>query len=248
MNIDNIVERVKSILIEPQTEWPIIADEPATVADLYKNYILILAAIPAVCGFIKGSLIGFEVPMVGTISVGIAAGLAGMVVSYALGIVQIYVMSMIIDALAPTFGAQQNPLQALKLAAYSFTAAWIAGFGQIIPWIGVLVAVAGGLYSIYLFYVGVPVMTKCPADQAMSYSIVSIAAAIVLSFIISHVVGTIAGGASPGHISRSDIDYTKGSPMGTVNDRTRKLEDSIRQAEKAPNDPQAPKDDDAQDD
>ncbi len=52
--------------------------------DLYKNYILILAAIPAVFGFIKGSLIGIDVPMIGTISVGVGAGLAGMVVSYAL--------------------------------------------------------------------------------------------------------------------------------------------------------------------
>ncbi len=154
---------------------------------------------------------------------------------------------MIVDALAPTFGAQRNPLQALKLSAYAFTAAWVAGFGQIVPWIGVLIAACrAACYSIYLFYLGLPVLTKCPADQAMSYTIASIVAAIVLSFIISHVVGSITGGAAPGHISRSDIDYTKGSPIGTVDDRTRKTRrrdpPGGRTAQQSPKDDDAPND------
>jgi hypothetical protein len=232
MNVDSVIERVKAILLDPDAEWPIIADEPTTVADLYKSYVLILAAIPAVFGFVKGSLIGIEVPMIGTIWVGIGAGIAGMIVSYGLSIAQVYVMAWTVDALAPTFAAQPNPLQALKLSAYAFTAAWVAGLGQIVPWVGALIALAGGFYSIYLFYLGLPVLTKCPSDQAVSYSVTCVVVAIVLSFIVSHVVGSITGPTDPGHIKRTDIDYSKGS-LGTVDNRAHTIEEAARHAERA---------------
>ncbi len=86
-----------------------------------------LAAIPAVFGFIKGSLFGIDIPLIGNMRVSIGAGLSGMVLSYALSLVQVYLIALIVDALAPTFGAQKSQIQALKLAAYAFTAAWVAG-------------------------------------------------------------------------------------------------------------------------
>lgn len=41
MDFNKLIARVKAILFTPKTEWPVIAGEPATIADLYKNYILI---------------------------------------------------------------------------------------------------------------------------------------------------------------------------------------------------------------
>jgi len=66
MDFNRLIERVRKILLTPNTEWPVIAAEPTTTSQLYTNYILILAAIPALAGFIKGSIIGFGVPFVGT--------------------------------------------------------------------------------------------------------------------------------------------------------------------------------------
>ena len=58
MDFAKLIDRVKNILLTPKTEWPVIAGESTTVPDLYKNYIVVLAAIPAVFGFIKSSIIG----------------------------------------------------------------------------------------------------------------------------------------------------------------------------------------------
>ena len=44
MDFAKVIDRVKNILLTPKTEWPVIAAENTTVADLYKNYIVILAA------------------------------------------------------------------------------------------------------------------------------------------------------------------------------------------------------------
>ncbi|MGY0798140.1 Yip1 family protein [Lysobacter sp. A286] len=192
MDIGKLVERVTSILFSPKSEWPVIADEPASVKSLYTGYIMILAAIPAVFGFIKGSLIGHSAFGV-SVTTSIMAGLFGMVVSYILSLVVLYVIALIINALAPTFGGQKNQLQALKVVGYAWTAAWIAGIATIIPWLGWLIALAGGIYSIYLLYLGLPHTMKCPPEKAAGYTAVSVIIAVVLSVLLGVVVAGFMG-------------------------------------------------------
>ncbi len=233
MDFEKLLARIKAILLTPRTEWPVIAAEPATIPDLYKNYVIVLAAIPAVFGFIKGSVFGIDLPLVGTMRVSVGAGLIGMVLSYALSLVQVYVIALIVDALAPTFKAEKSQIQAMKLAAYAFTAAWVAGLAQIVPWVGALLALACGIYSIYLFYLGLPTLMKCPQDQAVGYTAVCIIVAIVLGAIIGFAVGSITGGTTPGKVSGSDIEFSKGSPIGQLDTWTRKMDEASKQVEAA---------------
>jgi len=95
----------------------------------------------------------------------------------------VFVLALIIDALAPTFGGQKNPIQALKVAAYSATAAWVAGIFGLIPALGFLGLL--GLYSLYLLFLGLPILMKAPEDKAMGYTLVVIVAAIVLGYLVS---------------------------------------------------------------
>src|SRR3546814_10117341 len=113
MDTAKLVERVKSILLSPKSEWPVIAAEPATIKGLYTGYFMILAAIPAVFGFIKGSLIGPSLFGV-TVTTSILSGLVAMVFSYVLSLVMLYVVALIINALAPTFGGRQAQMNARK--------------------------------------------------------------------------------------------------------------------------------------
>src|SRR3546814_19159387 len=120
---------------------------------------------PAVFGFIKGSLIGHSLFGV-TVTTSILSGLVAMVFSYVLSLVMLYVVALIINALAPTFGGQKDQLQAVKVIGYAWTAAWVAGIGAIVPWLGWLVRLAGGIYSIYLPDHGTPPPPKYPPAKA----------------------------------------------------------------------------------
>lgn len=192
MNFEKIIARAKAILLTPKTEWPVIAAEQTSVADLYKNYIAILALIPAVVGFIKSSLIGYSAFGV-TVRIPVGSGLAAAIVGYLLTLALVYVMALIVDALAPTFGGEKNPVQALKVVGYSYTASWLANVGLILPWIGFLIALAGGIYAIYLLYLGLPATMKAPQEKAVGYTVVSILAAIVLGWILSLAIAGIVG-------------------------------------------------------
>lgn len=124
----SLIDRAKNILLEPRREWPVVAAESDSAASLYTRYILILAVIPVVAGFIKMSLIGTGIPFTGaTFRVGIGAGLATMVVQYGLSLLAVFLLSLIVNALAPSFGGRKDPVQALKTVAYAYTAAWVAG-------------------------------------------------------------------------------------------------------------------------
>lgn len=185
-------QRVTSILKDPKSEWPVIEAETTTTEQLYRSYIAPLAAIPAIATFIGLCLVGVTLPFVGTYRYGIVSGIANMVVSWVLTLVGVYVAALIINKLAPTFESTPNDMQALKLVAYAYTATWVAGVFMIIPALGIL-ALLGSLYSIYLFYVGLPVMMKTPAAKVVPYMVVAAIVVILVSIVIGLVAAAITG-------------------------------------------------------
>jgi len=185
----NLIERVQNILLKPATEWDAIEAEPASIQGLYVGYACILAAIPAVASLLGALLISHWL---------IVPALISAVVSYGLALVGVFVIAFIINVLAPSFGAQSNQIQALKLVIYSNTASWVAGVFLIIPFVGGLLAGLGGLYSLYLMYLGLPKLMKSPADKTVGYFIVSLVVAIVFYVVVGIILGIFAAMAVVG--------------------------------------------------
>src|ERR671937_1614031 len=129
----SLVERAKNIILQPKREWPVIDAEPTTTGELYTRYIIPLSAIPPIARFIGFSVFGLHVPLLGTYGIPISTAISSAIAQYILGLVGVYVLALIIDALAPSFGGQKSQIQALKVAAYSGTAAWVAGIFAIFP-------------------------------------------------------------------------------------------------------------------
>lgn len=183
----NLVQRVKRILLSPRTEWEVIDAEATTPAALYTGYIMPLAAIGPIAQVIGYSVFGITVPFMGTYRVPIGSAITSAVVSYILTLVGTYVLALIIDGLAPTFNGQRSQIQALKVAAYSSTASWVAAIFLLIPGLRLLTIL--GVYSLYLLYLGLPVLMKAPREKAMGYTAVVVLAAIVLFVIIGMIAG-----------------------------------------------------------
>ena len=196
VNIPAIQARVTKILTDPKGEWAVIETEPTTTDKLYKGYIVPLAAIPAIAHFIGASFIGTTTPFLGTFRTPIVSGLIWMCVWYVLTLAMVYVAALIVNKLAPTFNSTPNDMQALKLVAYSETPVWIAGVLGIVPALGVIGALVGGLYAIYIFYLGLPVMMKTPQDKVIPYMVVSAIVVIVLAVIVGTIAGLFIGAAA----------------------------------------------------
>ncbi|MNI39849.1 Yip1 domain protein [compost metagenome] len=109
---------------------------------------------------------------------------------YVLSLVSVYVLGLIIDALAPTFGGTKNPVKAMQVAVYSMTPAWVAGVLNVVPTLSWLAGLLG-LYGFYLLYLGLPVLMKTTTDKALGYTIVVVVAAIILWAIVAALVAAV---------------------------------------------------------
>ena len=157
-------------------------------------------------------------------------------------IVGVFVLSIIINALAPSFGGEKNGAQAMKVAVYSYTPAWVAGVLRILPPLGIL-ALLAAFYGLYLLYLGLPRLMKCPPDKAAGYTAVVVVCAIVMTLVIGAVGGLIVGAGALGSGvvnsamrrggKASEVQFDKDSPLGKLQDLGKKLEESNKKVEAA---------------
>ena len=236
----SLIQRVQDILLKPKETWPIIAAEGGDTTSIYRDYLIFLAAIPAIASFIGLSLIGAG-GFGFSVRVPIMSGLVQMVVGFVLSLVMVFVLALIVDALAPTFNGNKSQISALKLVAYGSTAGFVGGIFGLIPSLSILGLIAG-LYSIYLIYTGVPVMMKCPPEKAGAYTAVVVVCGIVAAVILGAVSAVfmpsagmrMGAGMGAGAIGGNDTNVTITTPGGgEMKIDTAKMEAMAKQMEEA---------------
>jgi hypothetical protein len=184
----NIVERVKGFVTEPKTEWRAVDAEEPTVQGLFTGYVMILAAIPAVAGFIGMCIVGSGV-FGATVRMPIGAGVAHAVLGYILSLGWVYLLALVIHSFSPKFEGHGEFMDALKLAAFTPTPAWVGGIFNVIPslWI---IGFLFSLYSVYLLYLGLPILTEPPKEKELPYFCVVLLTMIVLT-VVFYVVAAL---------------------------------------------------------
>jgi hypothetical protein len=195
----DLVARAQGIILKPKEEWVKIKGETTSVAQLFMGYAAILAAIPAIAQFIGYGLIGISVPFIGSYRFPLGSALMRAIIYYVLILASAYIFGMVINALAPTFSSKQSVENAMKLAVYSMTPAWIGGVFYIIPALSIL-AILASLYGLYVMYLGFSApMMDTPKEKVVGYIVASFVVVVVLMFVVSLVLGAIfAVGRLPG--------------------------------------------------
>lgn len=186
----NLVDRAKNIMFNPKVEWEVIKAESTAVGDLYTKYAILLAAIPAVAGFIGYTVFGLSWGF-GTIKLPVGTALTWAVVTYISSLAGAVILSFIVDALAPSFGSAKDMTASTKVVVYSYTPAWVAGIFYIFPSLNVIAALAG-IYGLVLMYMGLQKIKDVPQDKLAVYFIVVIIVAILVYFVMGLVVREIA--------------------------------------------------------
>ncbi|HMA30566.1 MAG TPA: YIP1 family protein [Casimicrobiaceae bacterium] len=165
----SFVDRVKAIVLDPRSEWPKIAVEPATVQSLYTGWIMILAAIGPVALLLS------------------THSLQWAVAEYVLSLIVTFVLALIVDSLAPSFGGTKDFVASLKLTAYSYTAAWLAGIFNLLGVLGGLLGLLAAIYAFYTFFLGAPLLKKASPEKAIPFTLVVVLCGIVLGILAGYV-------------------------------------------------------------
>lgn len=184
----NLIEKVKGILLRPKDTLLILKTEQEIIDGLL-IYICILALIPMIATFIGKAVVGIGIGEWGRFRA--PAGYASItaLILYVLTVGSVFLIGLIIDFFAPTFGGNRNFLRAIKTAAYSCTPFMLGGILAIFTsTIISLLWFIFALYGIYILYLALPVFMESPGEQNISYSIVTIAGAIIVALVSGLIV------------------------------------------------------------
>jgi Yip1 domain len=189
-----LVDRVQQILCRPQETWPVIAAEAIAPMEFYKQYLIPLGAITPICLVLGWSMLGIVLPFSGGTGLAMMGSLVFGLWIYAATLASVAFYALIINVLAPSFGGAKDYSQALKVSGYAMTALFVAGIAYVVPLLGFFVPLLACLYTLYLLYLGLPVVMKAPVERSFGYTI----AVIVISGIVSMIVwvafiGTMIG-------------------------------------------------------
>lgn len=193
----SLIDRAKAILLKPETEWRVIAEEPTDIASLLKNYAAILALIPLTAGIAGAALFGMLLQQmrIGILSpIGV---LADQLAGYVGGLAAIFAAAFIVSAVAPSFNGRQDLVQACKLLIYAMTAIWVASLLMVIPPLGTLAMLAGAAYAFYLIYLGAGPVLGIPADKVAGFTVVVIMVFLLVGFIFFLLRTAISGIGNP---------------------------------------------------
>jgi hypothetical protein len=184
-----IAARLNGILLAPTAEWKTVEQEHEDLTYRLNMYIAVLAAIPAIAGFLGFSAIGVVIPSGATVRVPVMSGLFGAVFGYLMSFVAVYVLAFIANTIAPRFDGQKNFWAALKLVAYSYTAVWIAGIFLLVPGLWFLAVL--GIYGYYPLRQGLPQLMKVPEQHVQLYSAVIVSCAVIIRILVGWTESTL---------------------------------------------------------
>ena len=183
--METMASRARGVLFEPRATFKDVEAEFTKPGAIWGKYILPLAAIGPIAGAVGRLVFGQRIALTTlTSSVTLSDAITWAIISYVLSLAAVFVLTQVTSLLAPGFGGQKNDVQALKVAAYASTPVWLAGAFTIYARL-VMVSVIVSAYSLYLLFVGLPILMKVPQDRAMGYTAVVIIAAVVIFLLVS---------------------------------------------------------------
>lgn len=185
--------RLKGVLFAPKSEFARIAAESIAISRIYTGFVMPLALLDALVGFIHVSVVGTTEPLTGTVRASLAGGLLTAALVFVFGLLGICTVAWVIDALAPFFGAVPNRRLASATAAYASTPIWLATVLVPLPTVWAPVEVLAVIYHTWLLYLGLGVLMRAARDRVLGY-----ATTIVLCTILLEIVFTMASTALSG--------------------------------------------------
>lgn len=163
---------IKTLLLTPVEGWQAIKKANLSIVECYFKYVIPLALITPVCGFIGATQVGWPVPGADTVFMTSASAFRMAILSFLAILVSIMVIGKLIQWMGQTYDAEQPLSRCVNLAAYTISPLLLIGFATLYPplWFIYLLGLPALGYSVFLLYSGVPVMMEISKERGFLFS------------------------------------------------------------------------------
>jgi hypothetical protein len=176
-----ILNHIWGLYAHPRDEWQTIEKRHESL--MYSlMHILVVALIPAICGYYAAAHIGWTIGVGDPIKISQGSAQLMAVAMYFALVLGVFALAVLIQWMAKTFDSKPSFVQSLELAAYTATPMLMVGIAALFPvlWFVALAGLAATCYSVYLLYSGVPIMMNIPEEKGFIYSSSVVTCGLVL--------------------------------------------------------------------
>lgn len=176
-----LLKHVPGLFIKPENEWKTIRGKKTSVKEVYLTLVLLLAAIPPLCGYIGTTMVGWQIADGPVVQLTDRSAIKISILFYLAILISIYAIGRMIHWMGETYGFNRTVARCVQLAAFTVTPLMLIGvfllFSEI--WVIYLIGLPALVYSVYLLYTGVPIMLDVPRDKGFLLSSAVLAVGLV---------------------------------------------------------------------
>ena len=187
-----MIQHTFGLLVRPSNQWQTIAAlEESTLRSLLL-YPCLLAILPAVAWYYGTTEIGWTVGDHGeAIRLTDASARQICILFYITMLTCIAAIGYFVHWMAATYGAQSSVTRGIAFIGLAATPLFLAGIVGFYPilWLDMLIGVVAVTWSVYLMYLGIPIMMNIPEERGFLFSSAVLAIAMVI--LICLMVGSV---------------------------------------------------------
>jgi hypothetical protein len=145
-------------------------------------YPAIFATLPALAWFSGATGVGWRVGSEPAVKLTHASAVPIVVLFYLAMLASIIGIGCMVHWMARTYGASSTLAKGIALAGYTATPLFVAGLVGFYPWVmfDLVMGLVAICYSVYLLYVGIPIVMHIPEERGFLFASAVIAVCLVI--------------------------------------------------------------------
>jgi hypothetical protein len=203
MNLRPLVERVKQLMMAPRETLPLTLADPGSARQVLIPYVVLLAAIGPVAGFLSAGVLGVHVPGRIVFNTTVPAmyvrapgpAMLAAIVRFLVGVLAWWCLARAFDLLAPLFSGRHDRSGAFKAAAATLTPIWLAGAFSLLnsvphaEFLAYVAAIFSLAYAVLIAMYAAPLHLSTPEPKAVNHAIAALGVTVAAS-VASYVLVT----------------------------------------------------------
>ena len=188
-----MIQHTFGLLVKPSAQWRTIAKLPDSSFTTLLLYPCLFALLPAVAWFYGTSQVGWTVGE-GDEVIKLTAQSARQitVLFYIAMLASVAIIGYFVHWMSDTYGAASTLTKGIVITGLTCTPLFLAGLVGFYPllWIDLLIGVVAISWSVYLLYLGIPIVMDIPEERGFLFAsaIVGVAMVILICIMVGSVI------------------------------------------------------------